>query len=127
MDLLKAHSEISSLKKDLQDLRSNIDREHHKLYQEAVELAATIGLDPCKPRIIPVQAHRNNNPSDSIEGHYRVNLSVVFLDHALNQLETTIGCKNYETFPYFSFILACCTIFGLLRRPPPTIYNVENN
>jgi hypothetical protein len=104
MDLLKAHSEISSLKKDLQDLRSNIDREHHKLYQEAVELAATIGLDPCKPRIIPVQAHRNNNPSDSIEGHYRVNLSVVFLDHALNQLETRFPPEAYTCYSGFSIV-----------------------
>ena len=104
MDLLKAHSEISSLKKNLQDLRSNIDREHHKLYQEAVELAATIGLDPCKSRIIPVQAHRNNNPSDSIEGHYRVNLSVVFLDHALNQLETRFPPEAYTCYSGFSIV-----------------------
>ena len=86
MDLLKAHSEITSLKSNLQKLRSDIDRENRLLYQKAVELAAKIGLDPCKPRTIPVQAHRNDNPSDSIEAHHRVNLSVVFVDHALNQL-----------------------------------------
>ena len=70
MDLLKAHSEITTLKNALKDLRSNIDVAHHQLYEESVELAAKIGLQPSKSRVIPEQVYRNNNPSQSIEGHY---------------------------------------------------------
>ena len=87
MYLLKAHSEITTLKNALTGLRSNIDEEHHQLYEESVELPARIGLQPSKPRVIPVQVYRNNNPSQSI-GHYRVNLSTIFNDHALKQLDS---------------------------------------
>jgi hypothetical protein len=77
---------------------------YHKLYVDAVELAAAIGLDHCKPRIIPVQAHRNNNPSDSIEGYYRVNLSIIFLDHAFNQLEIRFPPEAYTCYSRFSIV-----------------------
>ena len=102
MDLLKAHSEITSLKNVLKDLRSNIDVEHRQLYQEAVELAAKVGIQPHKPRVIPVQVYRNNNPSQSIEGHYRVNLSIIFIDHALKQLDTRFPAETNLFYQGFS-------------------------
>ena len=108
MDLLKAHSEITSLKSALKDLRSNIDVEHRQLYQEAVELAAKIGIQPHKPRVIPVQVYRNNNPSQSIEGHYRVNLSIIFIDHALKQLDTRFPSETnlfYQGFSIVPFVM----------------------
>ena len=104
MYLLKAHSEITTLKNALLGLRSNIDVEHHQLYEESVELAARIGLQPSKPRVIPVQVYRNNNPSQSIEGHYRVNLSTIFNDHALKQLDSRLPTEGNIFYQRFSIV-----------------------
>ena len=102
MDILKAHSEITTLKNALKDLRSNIDVEHHQLYQESVELAARIGLQPSKPSVIPV--HRNNNPAQSIEGYNRVNLSTIFIDHALKQFESRFATEANIFYQGFSIV-----------------------
>ena len=104
MDLLKAHSEITILKNALKDMRSNIDVEHHQLYEESIELAARIMLQPSKPRVIPVQVHRNNNPSQSIEGHYQVNLSTIFIDHALTQLDSRFPTETNIFYQGFSIV-----------------------
>lgn len=46
IDLLKAKDEIGLLKSALNDMQRNIDARHHQLYDEAVELAANIGIQP---------------------------------------------------------------------------------
>ena len=46
MDLLKADQEISSLRKAFEDMCVEIDDRHHRLYEEAVELAAKVGIQP---------------------------------------------------------------------------------
>ena len=83
MDLLNADQEISSLKQALEDMRINIYDQHHRLYEEAVQLAVEVGLDPNRPRTVQRQIHRSNLPSSSMEEYYLANLTIVFLDHSL--------------------------------------------
>ena len=50
-------------------------------FADAVELAE-------KPRVAKRQTGRSNNPSDSVEMHYRTNLAVPFIDHIIENLDT---------------------------------------
>ncbi|CAH3171385.1 unnamed protein product, partial [Porites lobata] len=51
------------------------------LYVEAVELAASIGVQPSMPRVAVRQVHRANAPAADPEVYYRINPTRVFLDH----------------------------------------------
>ena len=69
IDLLKAKDEIALLKHALADMQRNIDVRHHQLYVEAVELAASIGVQPPMPRVAVRQVHRANAPATSRQKH----------------------------------------------------------
>ena len=62
MDLLKADQEISPLKLALEDMRANIDDQHHSLYEEAVQFAVKVGFEPNRPRTVQREIHRSNLP-----------------------------------------------------------------
>ena len=87
IDLVKATDEIERLKSALIDIQDHIDERHHSLYTEAVELAGSIQIDPTMPRIVNRQIHRANAPAAGPEQYYKINLTRVFLDHAIQQLD----------------------------------------
>lgn len=41
--------------------------------------------------------NRANNPAETVEDHYRRNLSIPFVDHLINELETRFGSGDQET------------------------------
>ena len=86
MDLLKAKDEIASLKSDLSQMEADIDARHHHLYTEAVNLARSVSVEPSMPRIVQRQVYRANAPAPTPEDYYKINLTKVFLDHSLQQL-----------------------------------------
>ena len=86
MDILKADQEMSSLKQALEDMQISIDDQHHRLDVEA-------GLEPNQPRTIQHQIHRSNLSSSSVEEYYWANLTVVFLDHSLQQVQSRFPLK----------------------------------
>ena len=51
-----------------------------------------------------MQVHCNNNPSQSIEGHCRVNLSTIFIDHALKQLDSRFATETNIFYQGFSIV-----------------------
>ena len=59
MDILKAEQEISNLKETLEDFQSNVDEKHNRLYQEAVQLASEIGIEPSQPRTVHRRGFRS--------------------------------------------------------------------
>lgn len=88
-----------------------IHDEHHSLYEEAVQLAARIGLEPKKPRALQRQVHISNLPSTSIANYLKLNLTAVFLYHFLVQLDTRFPTEIdlcYEGFAIVPSVLLCC-------------------
>ena len=60
---------------------------HHLLYTEAVELAGSIQIDPTMSMILNRQIRRANAPGAAPEQYYMINLTRVFLDHGIQQLD----------------------------------------
>ena len=87
IDLLKAGDEISLLKRALADMQREIVARHHQLYDEAVTLAASVGVQPSMPRVVARQVHRANAPAVTPEIYYRINLNRTFLDHCTQHIE----------------------------------------
>ncbi|CAH3148962.1 unnamed protein product, partial [Pocillopora meandrina] len=98
IDLLKAKDEIALLKHALADMQRNIDVRHHQLYVEAVELAASIGVQPSMPRVAVRQVHRANAPAADPEVYYRINLTRVFLDHCTQHIDRRFQNEVYSCY-----------------------------
>ena len=110
MDLLKAKEEIFLLKAALRGMQTDLNTRHHAIYEEAVTLARSVSVEPSMPRIIHRQVYRNNTPAPTPEDHYRINLTTVFLNHALMQLDSrfeedvSVCNKGFSVIP--SILLA---------------------
>ena len=61
---------------------------HGKWYNDAVKVAEKIGVEPSMPRVVRRQTLRANNPSSNPMVHYKVNLTIPFLDQVLSELTT---------------------------------------
>ena len=104
MDILKAEQEITALKEAVQGMQVNIERSHNDLYEEAVKLSEKIGIVPTRPSIVQRQIHRRNAPATFPEDYCRINLTIVFLDHVLKQLNSRFPSAAYTCFKVFSVV-----------------------
>ena len=50
-------------------------------------MAATVNVEPSKPRSCARQQHRPNADAETIEDWYRVNVAIPFLDHTNQELD----------------------------------------
>ena len=66
-------------------------------FQEACQIAEKLGITVQKPRTCQVQHHRANTPAETIEDHYRRNLTIPLVDHLINELENRFGSGDQET------------------------------
>lgn len=98
IDLVKAKEEISLLKRALADMQRDINARHHDLYEEAVRLAASIGVQPSMPRVVPRQLHRANAPAPTPEAYYRINLTTAFLDHCSQHIDRRFQDEVYSCY-----------------------------
>lgn len=76
----------------------------YNLYQEAVTIARQVAVQPEMPRIAQRQMHRNNAPAATPEGYFKINLTRVFLDHVLQQLNTRFQDDVFVCYKGISII-----------------------
>ena len=86
--LLEAVRETQAVIQVLQGERNDVSV-CDALYQEAVELAARVDVEPKKPRQAGRQQHRVNVPADSISAYWRRATCVYypFMDHLIEELK----------------------------------------
>ena len=67
------------------------------IYKDAVEMAQKAGVQPSQPRTTTRQKNRANNPSPTVEEHYRVNLAVPFIDNIIENIDSKFdGVNEYN-------------------------------
>ena len=81
----------------LSSVRQTVEEKHAKWFQEACPIAEKLGITVQKPRTCQVQHHRANTPAETIEDHYRRNLTIPLVDHLINELENRFGSGDQET------------------------------
>ena len=67
-------------------------------------MAQSIHIQPSMPRITQRQIHRDNAPAHTPEDYYRINLTRVFLDHALQQLSARFQDQVFVCYRGLSII-----------------------
>jgi len=104
MDLVRAKDLIAQLKMVLREMQRDIDREHNRLYNEAVTLAARVGVQPSMPRVVQRQVHRANAQAATPEAYYRINLTAAFLDHCTQHIDRRFVDEVYSCYKGFYII-----------------------
>ena len=95
---MKAREEISLLQSALDEMQRDIDARHHELYDESVQLAASIGIQPSMPRVVQRQVHRANAPAATPEEYYKINLTRAFLDHCCQHIDRRFQEEVYSCY-----------------------------
>ena len=67
--------EITSLP-TLSSVLQKVEKKHAKWFQEACQIAEKLGITVQKPRTCQVQHNRANTSAETIEDHYRRNLTI---------------------------------------------------
>ena len=88
IDIIDAYQQIDEIKSFYKEVRKNITDEFHKVYQQSKRMAATVNVEPSKPRSCARQRHRPNADAETIEDWYRVNVAIPFLDHIIQELDS---------------------------------------
>ena len=124
MDLAGVKSEIDFIVEKCTNFRSNINTEHGKLYQEAVEIGTKVGELPTMPRVVQTQIHRPNAPAKTPKDYYRINLTEPFLAHLITSLNEKFDESTLITYEGFSIIPNI--LVNLVEKSLPWKSKLEN-
>ena len=86
IDVVKAFTEINTVKKTLNSTRSGINHFHRRVYSLAVELAKAVDVDESVPRTTGQQQHRYNVPSASPSEYFMRQLTIPVLDYLISEI-----------------------------------------
>ena len=104
LDAVSAVEKITLLFTMLKRVRNDIDEMHNQWFSEAVQIAQKIETPLHVYRTVDYQMYRCNVPSDSPAEYYKRTISIPFLDHLANQIETRFATKNIKLlFVSFAF------------------------
>lgn len=87
LDLSRAFGAIELVRSSLQEVRADVDAYHEVWFDQAVEKAQKVNVEPSMPRIVRRQTLRANNPAENPQDHYRRNLTIPFLDQVLEEMK----------------------------------------
>ena len=96
-DILGIFSDTKDVVKALSSVCQKVEENHAKWFQKACQIAEKLDITVQKPRTCQVQRNRANNPAETVEDHYRRNLTIPLVDHLINELETRFGSGDKET------------------------------
>ena len=81
-DLVEAYNDAQNLVKVLEKVRNEKER-YEKLFTRASDIAATVDVEPSKPRTAARQRGRANAEADNTQEYYLSNFFFPFVDHVL--------------------------------------------
>ena len=77
-------------------MRQKVEEKQAKWFQKACQIAEKLGITVQKPRTCQVQRNRANTPAETILDHYRRNLTILLVEHLINELENRFGSGDLE-------------------------------
>ena len=86
LDIINAFTQINDVTSYYKTIRNNISQEFQKIYQQAERMGAVINVEPSKPRSCSRQINRPNATAESVEGWYKINVAIPFVDHIISEL-----------------------------------------
>ena len=78
---------------------------HEHVFEEAVCLGASIGIEQSSPRLAGWQQHRSNVAADTVVDYYKRNLTIPLLDHIISELDTLFSSVSSSAIVEFMQLL----------------------
>ncbi len=104
IDIVKGYAEIDRIIATVVSTRENINQKHREWYEEAERFADSVNITPSMPRTCSRQLLRDNQPADTPEDYYRRTVSIPFLDHVNNELQTRFDRSSNTVVKGFHII-----------------------
>ncbi|XP_065650443.1 52 kDa repressor of the inhibitor of the protein kinase-like [Hydra vulgaris] len=93
-DISQQVDEIQNLTNRLKEIQKNADAYHNKWYKIALALAKTFDIEGKKPRTCGIQKHRDNQICDTISDYFKVSITLLLVNHLLNELENRFDVES---------------------------------
>ena len=106
IDIMKGLQEVSTIIFSLQTERNDSDTYHNGWFEEAVDVADSVGAIVFSPRLCNRQVHRNNVAADDVSTYFKRNLTMPFIDHFLHELCTRFADTNCIAYTALSIVPA---------------------
>ena len=97
-------NEVRALLLSLQNARNCIGTYHSCWFKEACNIAGLVDATVKHPRLCGRQIYRDNNPANDTSEYFKVNVSIPFLDHLLQELSFRFSDKNSVVIKGLSLI-----------------------
>ena len=94
LDILTAIKEVDMMLTSVNSVRKFLDVYHNNWFREACNIAGRIDSTIKHPRICEKQSQRSNNPAKDTEDYFKLNISIPFLDHLLQEVTHRFSNKN---------------------------------
>ena len=107
MNLVAAIESINSLKFLASDLRLDVERFHSEWYEDALSLAAKVGVSETKPRTCGIQLNRDNVPHSDISDYYKKSITIPLFDHFNNDMHYRFNDSAITSYNGLCILPAC--------------------
>ena len=97
---------VKTMTRSLQTARDNIDINHQEWFQTVCDIANRVEAPIMAYRTCNSKRYRNNAPSSDVSSHYKINVSIPFLDHLLEALLSRFSAENCIAFNGLSIVPA---------------------
>lgn len=108
MDIARAYHEVENTKNALRQCRTNVVSFHGRIYNRALAMARSVGVEEFAPRLATRQQHRSNIPGENCSEYFRLNLAITLLDHLISEFDTRFDRKSCDSITGFMLLLPSC-------------------
>ena len=106
-DIYQAYHMIDRVVSDLSDVKKNIENEFSGWYKFAVDMGASVGVQPNKPRTTKCWSKfRNNVPSTDFESYYRRSIAIPVMDNLISDFVNRMADRSHTEL--FSLLPSVC-------------------
>ena len=94
IDVYQAYNHIGDFKRDLQNIRGDIEKHCTDWYNMATTTARKADIEPSMPRVVGRQQHRSNVEAESPKEYYKRALTIPLLDHLISEMDSYFDPNN---------------------------------
>ena len=87
IDIMQAFNMVEEVKDVYKNLQETIAIDFAKIYDQTIKMAATIDVEPAKPRTASRMQNRTNAPAETVQEYCLHNVAVPFIDHVITEME----------------------------------------
>ena len=113
IDIMDGIDLINSLKDNVMLMRNSVDSYHDMWYDEALQLAAKVGLRETKPRTVGKQTTKANPPFKTISEYYkRIRIiTIPLIDHFNSSLQARFDIDSVNVYKGLSMFRPKCYLY----------------